>query len=104
MVSTGADVSQPAVADEKENEDSEDQVVNVPSAGLNEMKRGNLVLDGIDHGPDSGEGEKETDRSYKQAPPRPVGNAFVENITERRSLQQQQQEGRARDGKQEYEP
>jgi hypothetical protein len=77
--------------------------MNVPSAGLNEMKGRNLVLDGIDHGPDSGEGEKETDRRYKQPPPRPVGNAFVENITKRRSLQQQQ-EGRARDGEQEYEP
>ena len=104
MVSAGADFSQPAVADEKENEDSEDQVMNVPSAGLNEMKGRNLVLDGIDRGPDSGEGEKETDRSYKQPPPRPVGNAFVKNITKRRSLQQQQQEGRARDGEQEYEP
>ena len=78
-----ADFSQPAVADEKENEDAEDQVMNVPPAGLNEMKGRNLVLDGIDHGPDSGEGEKETDRSSKQPPPRTVGNAFVENIDQK---------------------
>jgi hypothetical protein len=50
MVSASADFSQPPVADKKENEDSEDQVMNVPSSGLNEMKGRNLVFDGVDDG------------------------------------------------------
>jgi hypothetical protein len=35
-------------------------MVNMSTTDFDEMKRRNLVLDGIYHPPDSGEGEKET--------------------------------------------
>jgi hypothetical protein len=80
-------------------------MMNVPPTRLdNKMKWRNVVLDGINHGANSGEGKKETDGSNKKPPPRPVRNAFMENGAERCALQQQQQKSRSRDGEQEYEP
>jgi len=66
----------------------------VSSAGLDdEMKRRDPVENGIDHGANPGEGEKEADGGNKQASPRLVGNAIMQDVAERRTLQQQQEKG-----------
>src|SRR3984957_10641156 len=79
-------------------------MVNVPASSLNEMKWRNLVQDGIDHGSDTGKSQKETRRGHEQPPARPFGNALVDGLTQRCSVEQQQHQSRASDREQKYEP
>jgi hypothetical protein len=93
IVAAGSDFGEPGITDEKKNDDAEDEVVDVASTMHDEMKGRNVVEDGIDDGAHSGEGKEEADRSAEQTFARTVRNPFVNELAERRALQQQQQEG-----------
>ena len=62
------------------------------------------MQDGIDDGANTGEGEKETDGSYEQPSPRPVGNALMNHLAKWRALQQQQEKSRPGNDEKKYEP
>ncbi len=101
----GADVGEPTVANEEENDNSENQMVNMAATWLDdEMERRDVMKDGVDDGANTREGEEETDRGDEQATARPVGDAFVEDGAEGSALQQEQQKRGSGNGKQEDEP
>src|SRR5579864_2585986 len=68
------------------------------------MEGRDVVQDGEHHRSDSGERQKEAYGSDKEPPSRPVGNALMNRLPERRSMKQQEYEGNPSNGEQENEP
>src|SRR5579863_443959 len=99
-----ADLAQPAIPDHEQNDDSENQVMNVPASHLDEVKGWNIVQNAVNHGANPGKSQEETDRRDEQTTAGTIGNAVMQRFAERSSVQNQQADYRARNRQQQNEP
>jgi hypothetical protein len=66
--------------------------MDVTTAQLDIVKRGNLMPDSIDPAPHDGEGQEEADGGEEEPAARSVGNMLVQKGTQRSAMKQQKQQ------------
>jgi len=85
-------VEQPSVADQQQNQDAPNQVVNVMPAHHHPLERTAVVHNHAHQQPHPAKRYEERYRSQEHAPPRPVGDGAAHQEAKARQLQQDQQE------------
>ena len=92
-------VQQPAVADQQQDQNAPDQVMNVPSVDHHPLKMSLMVHDPVDQNAHAHKGDQEGDRGDEHAPPRPVGDGGADQEAQPGQLQQHQQDDDDQAGK-----
>ena len=104
VVAARADLGEPSIADEKENEDAEDEVVDVAPSVVDEVEGRDVMEDGVNDGANRGESEEEADGGNKEALAGTLGNPFANQLTEWCALQKQKEQGSSGERKQKNKP
>jgi len=94
-----SEVEQPAVADQEQDDDAPDQVMDVVAAHGNPLEGAGLVDDGADQEANAREGEKKCDGGQKGAPTGPVGDGGADEESNTSELHQDQQDDDDEGGK-----
>jgi len=84
-------VQEPSVADEKQNQDSPNEMMDVLSANHDPIEWSVAVYDKINQQADSEEGDEKGHGGEKHAPAGPVGDGCPDEISEFGELQQDQE-------------
>ncbi len=97
------EVEEPSVSNQKKDEDSPDQVMDVVAADCDPLEGTGLVDDGTDQEANSCEGEKEGDGGKKSAPAWPVRDGSADEEPNAGELHQHEQDDDDKGGEgQEY--
>jgi len=94
-----AQVHQPAVAHQQQNEDSPDQVVNVAAAHHHPLEGPHIVHDQADQDAGADKGKQKRRRGHEHALPGTVGDGRADQIAKPGQLQQDQQQDDHQAGK-----
>ena len=94
-----AQVEKPSVADQQENENSPNQVVNVAAVDHHVLKGTHVPLNQVHEDADAGKRDEERNRGNEHAAPRPVGYGGTNDESQPRQLQQNQQHRHDKGGK-----
>jgi len=87
-----SEIEKPSVADEEQDQDAPDQVMDVPSADHHPFEGAVLVDNEADQQPRADKCNEERDRGQKHATPGPVGNGGSDEEAEPRELEKHQQD------------
>jgi hypothetical protein len=84
-----ADLDEPAEADNEEEENPPNEVVDMGAANVNVMERSNVTGGSISSRTGYGQGKEESDSSQKEASPGAIANMLMKQLTDMRMMKKQ---------------
>jgi len=88
-----AQIKKPSIADEQEDEDPPDEVMDVTSADHHPVKRADVVRDEADQDAHAEKRDDKGERGDEETPARAVGDGGADEKTDAREMEEQQQGG-----------